>query len=299
MSTEIVLAPGEETTIWPGEIPWLSPPTVLDWQGYHITTGWVLLTDELSHRLLQTNVENRNLVLTHTAKLEHDLRAGQMPVSHQGIAIDEDGHQADGQHREWACIRSGVSFPILITLGIPREAKKRVDTGRRRNAVTFESGRYKTARGAAARILVAIRALDGRLSINTLTREMARATDADVQNLMSETNTVGEMLSEWATRCQSATQATPGIGAGSMLAACATYPDSAWSFTEGIINGSFKGDPRFAITRIVAGSRLQTPEAAFICLKMMRAFTRKTEVRGVRWTRTELLVVPCIEPQQG
>lgn len=65
------------------------------------------------------------------------MRAGQWVLTHQGIAIDENGELVDGQHRLQAVIAAGVPVQMLVTTGLAATMKgghviDAIDRGRER-----------------------------------------------------------------------------------------------------------------------------------------------------------------------
>lgn len=51
------------------------------------------------------------------------MRAGQWVLTHQGIAIDENGELVDGQHRLQAIVASGTPVEMLVTTGLSAVTK--------------------------------------------------------------------------------------------------------------------------------------------------------------------------------
>ena len=47
------------------------------------------------------------------------MRSGTWGLTHQGIAIDDNGFLVDGQHRLEAIVESGVTITLLVTTGVP------------------------------------------------------------------------------------------------------------------------------------------------------------------------------------
>ena len=51
------------------------------------------------------------------------MKAGQWLLTHQGIAIDDNGELMDGQHRLRAIVASGVSVQLQVTRGVPHNGR--------------------------------------------------------------------------------------------------------------------------------------------------------------------------------
>lgn len=93
------------------------------------------VTPEIATKLLQRNLNNRNLSDRLVTKYEQDMRNGNWTVTHQGIAFYEDGTLADGQHRLAAIIRSGVPITMYVTRGLKREQAINIDMSRPRSVI--------------------------------------------------------------------------------------------------------------------------------------------------------------------
>lgn len=89
--------------------------------------------------LKNCNQHNRAIRAAAVSGYATEMRAGRWGVTHQGIAIDNDGMLIDGQHRLLAVIESSISVEMLVTRGVPSKVGKNgvytmdvVDAGRRR-----------------------------------------------------------------------------------------------------------------------------------------------------------------------
>lgn len=103
----------------------------------------VWITPEEAQALLDRNhPDNRNpkkgRILTYQRDMEADVPAtrysvGLWTLTHQAVAIDEDGRLVDGQNRLTACVRSGKPIPIFLVTNVPRRSMIAVDAGATRN----------------------------------------------------------------------------------------------------------------------------------------------------------------------
>lgn len=80
------------------------------------------------------NNHNRDLLLAKVKRQSDAMKRGEWRWNHQGIAFYTDGPLADGQHRCYACVLSGVSIPIQVTSDMRREDIGTVDNQSVRNA---------------------------------------------------------------------------------------------------------------------------------------------------------------------
>lgn len=69
---------------------------------------------------LLTNSSNRTISPQTVNAYAQDMLRDKWHLTHQGIAIFDDGALADGQHRLHAIIKSGKEVEMLVTKGLPR-----------------------------------------------------------------------------------------------------------------------------------------------------------------------------------
>lgn len=79
------------------------------------------ITPAKAKALLANNLDNRKKRESKIQQYSREMAAGRWVLTHQGIAIYEDGTVADGQNRLEASLRSNCSFITEITYGLPRE----------------------------------------------------------------------------------------------------------------------------------------------------------------------------------
>lgn len=88
-----------------------------------ITTDIETISPAIAKEYLDKNTLNRKLrpnLVDHYANLIH---ADQWLLTHQGIAFDSDGRLLDGQHRLAAIHRADKPVTMMVTRGLPPEAK--------------------------------------------------------------------------------------------------------------------------------------------------------------------------------
>lgn len=66
---------------------------------------------------------------SHVRKLAADMKAGRWKMTHQAIAIDQNGRLIDGQHRLLAVVEAGVVVPMMVAFGVPPGSFDHVDMG--------------------------------------------------------------------------------------------------------------------------------------------------------------------------
>jgi len=94
----------------------------------------VLITPEIAEDLLSRNTANRPLKRNDVEFLKSQLKAGEWQLTHQGIAISDDGSLLDGQHRLKAIQETGISAEMLVTFNASKSIFSVLDIGRKRSA---------------------------------------------------------------------------------------------------------------------------------------------------------------------
>lgn len=96
------------------------------------STTIMTITPAIAQELLEHNTANRLVRASHVKWLVSIIRDGKWKVTHQGIAVDENGVLLDGQHRLMAIALSGQAVECMVTSGLDHSAKDAVDTHQRR-----------------------------------------------------------------------------------------------------------------------------------------------------------------------
>lgn len=89
----------------------------------------VLVTPDIAAEWLTHNTHNRNAKPTNIKKFAEDMTNGEWQWTGEPIRFAVDGTLLDGQNRLYAIIESGVTIPLLVIRGLPREAQDAIDTG--------------------------------------------------------------------------------------------------------------------------------------------------------------------------
>ena len=95
-------------------------------------TVLTLITPEIAKEWLKQNTKNRSVSQQKVNAYAADMESGNWHTHHQGIAFYVDGSVADGQHRLFAIIKSGVSVCMMVTFDVPQEAAIGIDVHRAR-----------------------------------------------------------------------------------------------------------------------------------------------------------------------
>lgn len=94
----------------------------------------VMMTPAVAQGLLDHNhPKNRNKKESRIVTYANDMSNGLWTLTHEAVAVDEDGWLIDGQNRLSAVILADKNVPMLLTTGVPRKAMLAVDQGASRN----------------------------------------------------------------------------------------------------------------------------------------------------------------------
>jgi hypothetical protein len=93
-----------------------------------ITCKFEVLSKDRVDSLLSMNTNNRILRPKVVDAYARDMASGAWSVTHQGIAISDDGVVIDGQHRLHALKKAGYpKIQMMVVTGLPMDVQKHVD----------------------------------------------------------------------------------------------------------------------------------------------------------------------------
>ena len=93
----------------------------------------VQLTPKKANELLAHNTHNRKVAQAKVNLWAEAMKRGEWRLNGEAIKISADGTILDGQHRLYAVVQSGVTIPILLITGLPRQSQETMDTGKSRS----------------------------------------------------------------------------------------------------------------------------------------------------------------------
>lgn len=137
------------------------------------------MTPERADELLRHSfgkIEQRHLSERRVRQLVQALERGEWRVTHQGVALDEEGVVIDGQHRLEAIRRYGKPVEIMVSEGVPRDSFAVIDVGAKRttaDALHIAGFANTNVLAAAARLVITWDAVQQ--APNTVTWGMAYA----------------------------------------------------------------------------------------------------------------------------
>jgi hypothetical protein len=119
-----------------------------------MTTTEEVVTPEQAKRWLLKNTRNRPVNRAKVKRYVLAMQQKRWTLHHQGLAFDDTGKLADGQHRLLAVVESNLPQTFLITRGVPAKALLTIDVdGHRRAYDNFHIEGYEHPKDRAARCL--------------------------------------------------------------------------------------------------------------------------------------------------
>lgn len=92
-----------------------------------------LITPEVAKKYLEKNVTNRKLNKELVTQYASSMRGSQWATSGDTIRFSVSDKLIDGQHRLSAIVNSGRSYKMVVVRGLPDEAFKTIDIGKKRS----------------------------------------------------------------------------------------------------------------------------------------------------------------------
>ena len=134
---------------------------------YAVKTGTIFsatveVTPDFARELLQTNINNRNVLPAHVKALAREMAEGRWEENGQPIIMTEKRRLIDGQNRLLAVILSGVTIRALLVIGVSDDFKvrKTLDQGKNRSVANILQIAGFEANQVAERISSLLLALD-------------------------------------------------------------------------------------------------------------------------------------------
>lgn len=100
----------------------------------------MIMTPEMAASILETNERNRTPNRDKLEKLVYDIKHGYFELTHQAIAIDENGKLIDGQHRLKAVVESGMCAPMVVAFNAPTSVNMDIGTKRTMKQALYMAG---------------------------------------------------------------------------------------------------------------------------------------------------------------
>jgi hypothetical protein len=147
------------------------------------------VTPEKAAEWLKTSTGNRPLKEKAVDTYARDMQAGNWRLTHQGIAFDSEGRLRDGHHRLMALIKTGMTIPMMVTMGLGDDAMPVIDTGKIRSigdVVSLQGVTNGARRVALARTMMTIE--------RGLPRHFPTYSTLEVQTFLAENDEIIEWI---------------------------------------------------------------------------------------------------------
>lgn len=109
-----------------------------------------------AQELLESNSNNRKVVLSAVDKYGRDMQAGRWALNGQAIKISDTGKLLDGQHRCMASVRRQLPFYAIVVRGLSEDVFDTLDGGRAQtigDVLSSRGEKHATSLGGALRML--------------------------------------------------------------------------------------------------------------------------------------------------
>lgn len=108
------------------------------------------VTPSMAAQFLSSNESNRKINKPALNMLIRTIKAGNWALTHQGVALYDDGTLADGQHRLTAIVETGIACKMPVFYGVEKNEKTimAVDCGKLRSITDSSSITGKSIRAS-------------------------------------------------------------------------------------------------------------------------------------------------------
>lgn len=94
----------------------------------------VMMTPKWASEILAKNTKNRPLRPARVERYASDMRDGRWKLNGESVILSDKDNLMNGQHRLHAVVSSGVTVPMMLTLGVDESAFATMDAGMNRTA---------------------------------------------------------------------------------------------------------------------------------------------------------------------
>ena len=244
------------------------------------------ITPSMATAILANMADNRRPTPGRVEAYARDMSTGGWKLTHQGIAISEDGQLLDGQHRLLAVIKAGIPVDMLVTSGVDG-VEGAIDTGRARSAgdvLAMRGVKYSTQVAAIARFILMYRDMPSLTWHGGTTRK----THGEILRVVEDSPHLEEVA-------QLAYQIKKGSGVptspmGVLLFNAWKHPNLS-GFCDGLTTGAnlSQGDARLPL-RIIAvnatvGRRMDVQHWLALCIKAWNGVLKGRKIKHLKWAR--------------
>jgi hypothetical protein len=118
------------------------------------------ITPKKAEQWLSVNTTNRKLREGVAERYAADMKGGKWTQCITPIAFYEDGELADGQHRLWAIVESGMTVQFPVMRGLSRDDGLNIDTGLNRTLVDNAKIAGSSERPLSHHLIAVVKAIE-------------------------------------------------------------------------------------------------------------------------------------------
>lgn len=205
----------------------------------------------LAEEYLLHNAKNRAVSPKTVAAYARDMESGKWHQTGEPIKFDAKGNLLDGQHRLAAVIRSGARVKLSVIRNVLPDARKVMDTGRRRSVADnlFMDFGVKNSTQVASAARIIIRWRDGLLrQSNTL-----RITDSEIYEFVVENDPPLQTAASYAQKLRRSLPFSLAAVTAAHVETSRVNEDAAKVFWDKVLTGAELrvGDPALSLRNTV------------------------------------------------
>lgn len=144
-----------------------------------LTTSIEDVTPADAAEMLAANTKNRTLRRLLVETYAADMSKGAWQFTGEAVKIATDGVLLDGQHRLEAIVAAGVTIPMLIVRGLPRETQDVMDSGAKRTPADALRLRNEPNAVPLASVARMILTEGGKLKVRPSTSDLLKVVETD------------------------------------------------------------------------------------------------------------------------
>lgn len=256
------------------------------------TARFMLVDPETAQGWLERNTQNRRIRPRTVEGYVRDMSLGRWQTTGETICFDTSGTLIDGQHRLFACVRSGCSFMCLIVENVAGQANH--DGGPRRTLSDMLEIRGVSYSKIVAQLVQTVGYYDLAKKAIDPGRRPVTLTLSDYTLVFEKRPKVFEAEAKETFRLYGASERVfaPGLMGGLHMLFSRRSKESAEWFRvrcyEG--HGLGKGDAVFHLRRLFLaqrpGERISPRTKYALIVKAFNATVRGEEIERLRWVAT-------------
>lgn len=249
-----------------------------------------LVTPKMAEEWLEKNANNRPLANAAVNRYVHYIKTGQWRVNGEPLILDPDENLLNGQHRCNAIVKAEMAIPMVVIIGIDRDAFLTLDQGKIRSAADTLSviGEEK------ARALASALSWLNRYETNTIDYRGPRLSNVEIVQLLNEFPRIKESMAYVLPRIQKGIHA-PGPWTFLHYICTSRHPEHEAFFDQVLKGADLKQDsPAHRLTRKLTvmakqpgKTQAQMVQVIALTIKAFNATVKRRNIGQLHWTPEE------------